>query len=295
MSIPVDTWCLQCLLNRHLELVRPLGSDKKAHEFMKRLLRLYLDAPEDIPSPWLGPATADLLLEMYGLPLDRYRQEKEDSNRFVLERMDHIRSMVRSAPDPVYAGLQFSILGNYLDFAALRHEVSFDKLDDMLSGALQMSLDRKVYDKLCQDLAEGKKLLYLTDNAGEIGFDRIFAEEIAARYPHLDITFCVRGDITANDATREDAAAVGIPFPVIDNGTRIAGTILEQLGSDARRALEESHVVIAKGMANVETMWGCPYNVYYAFLVKCPKFAAYFNRPKFTPLLVQHQPKEAFL
>jgi uncharacterized protein with ATP-grasp and redox domains len=293
MSIPVDTWCLQCLLNRNLELVRPLGSDEKAHEFAKKLLRLYLDAPSDIPSPWLGPALSDLLLEMYGLPIDRYQKEKEESNRFVMERMAHIRSMVQSAPDPVFAGLQFSILGNYLDFAALRNEVSFEKLDDMLVSALQMPLDRQVYDNLCRDLANGKKLLYLTDNAGEIGFDRIFAEEIAARYPHLDITFCVRGAITSNDATREDAAAVGIPFPVIDNGTRIAGTILEQLGSDARTALEESDVVIAKGMANVETMWGCPYNVYYAFLVKCPKFVAYFNRPKLTPLLVQHRPKEA--
>ena len=51
MSIPVDTWCLQCLLNRNLELVRPLGSDEKAHEFAKKLLHLYLDAPSDIPSP----------------------------------------------------------------------------------------------------------------------------------------------------------------------------------------------------------------------------------------------------
>ena len=169
MSIPVDTWCLQCLLNRNLELVRPLGSDEKAHEFAKKLLRLYLDAPSDIPSPWLGPALSDLLLEMYGLPIDRYQKEKEESNRCVMERMAHIRSMVQSAPDPVFAGLQFSILGNYLDFAALRNEVSFEKLDDMLVSALQMPLDRQVYDNLCRDLANGKKLLYLTDNAGEIG------------------------------------------------------------------------------------------------------------------------------
>ena len=60
------------------------------------------------------------------------RQEKELSNRFVLERMPQIREKVFSAPDPVFAGLQFSILGNYLDFAALQGQVSLETLEDML-------------------------------------------------------------------------------------------------------------------------------------------------------------------
>jgi len=293
MSITVDTQCLQCLLRRNLDLVRPLGSEEKALEFAKGLMQLCIDAPAGVSSPWFGPAISDLLLEMYGLPLDRYREEKENSNRFVLERMDTIRALVRSAPDPIFAGLQFAILGNYLDFAALQGQVSFERLEAMLQSALEMELDRTVYENLCQDLAKGKTLVYLTDNAGEIGFDRIFAEEIAAKYPHLAITFCVRGAIAANDATREDAAAVGIPFPVIDNGNRVAGTQLDQLSEEARTALENADVVIAKGMANTETMWGCPYNVYYAFLVKCEKFVKHFDSPMFTPLLVQEKTKEA--
>jgi len=292
MSIAVDTQCLQCYLKRHLDLVRPLGTEEQAMAFAKRLLKLYLDAPEGVSSPWFGPAAADLLQEMYGLPIDRFREEKEMSNRFVLERLDTIREKVRTAPDPVYAGLQFAILGNYLDFAALQGQVSFERLEEMLSGALGMELDRQAYADLCADLARGKTLVYLTDNAGEIGFDRIFAEEIARAYPNLSITFCVRGEITANDATREDAAAVGIPFPVIDNGNRIAGTQLDQLSDEARMALENADVVIAKGMANTETMWGCPYNVYYAFLVKCQRFVTHFGKPMFTPLLVRQREKE---
>ena len=292
MSLVVDTQCLQCYLKRHLDLVRPLGTEEQAMAFAKDLLRLYLDAPEGVSSPWFGPGAADLLLQHYGLPIDRFREEKELSNRFVLERMDTIRDMVRSAPDPVFAGLQFAILGNYLDFAALQGQVSFDKLEQMLRQALDMELGREVYAALCRDLASGKKLVYLTDNAGEIGFDRIFAEEIARAYPELSITFCVRGAITANDATREDAAAVGIPFPVIDNGNRIAGTQLDQLSPEAQAALDSADVILAKGMANTETMWGCPYNVYYAFLVKCQKFVTHFGKPMFTPMLVRQRGEE---
>ena len=291
MSIPVDTYCLQCYLRRNIDLVRPLGSEEKALEFARRLMRFYLDAPEGVSSPWFGPAVADLLQEMYGIDQDRFHQEKLDSNRFVLERLEQIRQKVVSAPDPVFAGLQFAILGNYLDFSALQGQVSFEKLEEMLDKALEMELDEENYVNLCADMEKGKSLLYLTDNAGEIGFDRIFAEEIAKRYPQLSITFCVRGAIAQNDATREDAAVVGIPFPVIDNGNRVAGTQIDMLSPEAKQALETADVVIAKGMANTETMYGCGYHVYYAFLVKCEKFVRFFEKPMFTPMLVKEPGK----
>ena len=287
MNFAIDSYCLVCFLQSNIELVRPLGTEEQTTAFAKKIMQLYLDAPEGVSAPWFGPAVADLLHEMYGLDIDRFRQEKEESNRFVLERMDTIRDMVRSAPDPLLAGLQFAILGNYLDFAALRDQVSFDKLDDMLRQALEMELDPQMVESLRSDLAKRKTLLYITDNAGEIGFDRVFAEEIARIYPQLEITFCVRGAVTNNDATREDAAAVGIPFRIIDNGNRVAGTQLDQLSDEARTALETSDIILAKGMANTETMYGCGHNVYYAFLIKCQRFVDRFGKPMFTAMLVK--------
>ena len=289
MSFAIDTQCLLCHLRRNLETVRPLGTEEQAMAFAKDLMRLYLEAPEGVSSPWFNPQTSDLMLKHYGLPLDRMKAEKELSNRFVMERLDLIREKVQSAADPVFAGLQFSILGNYLDFAALQGQVSFEKLEQMLDTAFDLELDRQIYADFCKKLETGKKLLYLTDNAGEIGFDRIFAEEIARKYPHLEITFCVRGEIIINDATRADAEAVGIPFPVIDNGNRVPGTQIDLLGKEAREALNAADVILAKGMANCETMFGCGYNVYYAFLVKCQRFVERFQKPMLTPMLVKEK------
>lgn len=287
MSLSIDSQCLLCHMERNIQLVRPLGTEEQTMAFARDLMRMYLEAPADVSSPWFNPQVAELLHRHYGLPLDRFRQEKAESNRFVLERMEDIRSRIVRAEDPVLAGLQFAILGNYLDFSALRGQVSFDKLSDMLDQALNMELDQEVYRTFRRQLEEGKKLLYLTDNAGEIGFDRLFAEEIAKAHPHLEITFCVRGDIAINDATRADAEAVGIPFRVIDNGNNIPGTQLDRLGEEARQALAESDVILAKGMANVETMAGCGYNVYYAFLVKCQRFVSRYHKPLLTPMLVR--------
>ena len=287
MSLSIDSQCLLCHMERNIQLVRPLGTEEQTMAFARDLMRMYLEAPADVSSPWFNPQVAELLHRHYGLPLDRFRQEKAESNRFVLERMEDIRSRIARADDPVLAGLQFAILGNYLDFSALRGQVSFDKLSDMLDQALNMELDQEVYRTFRRQLEEGKKLLYLTDNAGEIGFDRLFAEEIAKSHPQLEITFCVRGGIAINDATRLDAEAVGIPFRVIDNGNNIPGTQLDRLGEEARQALAESDVILAKGMANVETMAGCGYNVYYAFLVKCQRFVDRYHKPLLTPMLVR--------
>jgi len=270
-------------------VARPLGTEEKTMAFARDMMRMYLDAPEGVSSPWFNPLVGDLLEKHYGLPQDRMKEEKAMSNRFVLERLDAIREKLQAAPDPVFAGLQFAILGNYLDFGALQGQVSFEKLEQMLTQALEMELDREIYDALCGELARGKKLLYLTDNAGEIGFDRLFAEAIAKKYPHLQITFCVRGGITLNDATRADAAEVGIPFPVIDNGNRIPGTQIDALGAQAKQVLEEADVILAKGMANCETMHGCGYNVFYAFLIKCQRFVDIFGKPMFTPMLVREK------
>ena len=289
MGVFADTRCLICQLERNIATARKLGTEEQATRFAKDLMKILADAPAGVSAPFFTPGVAALFQKHYGLDLDRYKQEKIDSNAFVLARMDQIREKVNAAPDPVKAGLQFSILGNYIDFNGLRGEVSFELLDEMLGSALKMELDEKNYADFCAELKKGGKLLYLTDNAGEIGFDRVFAEAIHAKYPRVDITFCVRGGPAANDATRQDAAEVGIPFRVIDNGNLIPGTQLDQLGEEAKQAMEEADVILSKGQGNVETLLGCGYNIYYAFLIKCQMFMERFGREKLTPMFFKER------
>ena len=289
MAVCADSRCLVCQLERNLATARKLGSEEQATAFAKDLMALLSSAPAGVPAPYFTPGVTKLFHDHYGLSMDRYAQEKKDSNAFVMARMDAIRKKVVSSADPVLTGLKFAILGNYIDFAALRDEVSFEQLDEMLASALEMELDEGNYTSLCAELAAGKELLYLTDNAGEIGFDRICGEAIAEKYPHLNITFCVRGGPAANDATREDAKEVGIPFKVIDNGNTVPGTLPELLGEEAKQAFETADVILSKGQGNVETLLGCGYNVYYAFLVKCPIFVEKFQRKKLSPMLVKER------
>lgn len=283
--------CMLCLLRRHIATAEGLGSEEQVTAFARDLMKALTEGPEEQSAPFYTPEITRLFTRHFGLADDRFAEEKELSNRYYLEREERIRAQAESAEDPLYAGLQCAILGNYIDFSALQGEVSFEKLDKMLPLANTFQVDRAVFDRLRQDLEKGRELLYLTDNAGEIGFDKLFLMIIHRLYPRLTITVCVRGGPAQNDATREDAAAVGMPFPVIDNGTRIPGTVLSLASDELKSALERSDLVIAKGQANVETLLdtGHGYNIYYAFLIKCARFITRFEKPKLTPMLL-HDP-----
>ena len=287
MSIPVNTICIECHLRKRFQLARQLGTEEQSMEYAKRILQVLQDMPPEMDSTWLGAISDRYMQEIYGLDPDRLKAEKEFSNRFVLDRLPEIEKRIEEAADPVYAALQFSVLGNYLDFSALQGEVSFEDLEIMLDSALEMELDKACYESFCSELAAGKKLLYLTDNAGEIVFDRVLGQQLQKKYPHLEITYCVRGSAVSNDATREDAVAAGITFPVIDNGTAIGGTVLRFVGQELKDAMEAADVIIAKGMGNTESLYGCGYNVYYAFLVKCDRFIQVFQKPKLTPMFIR--------
>ena len=285
----MDAQCIACHIRRHVSAAMALGDGDTATRFAKELMKLYIDAPAGVGMAHLGPQVDELYRQFYDVGEDRFAREKDDSNRFVMARFDTIKARAENAADPVLAGLKLAILGNYIDFSALQGQVSFETLEAMLEKALEAELDMAVYGDFCRELRAGKRLLYLTDNAGEIGFDRIFAQQIAKAFPHLDITFCVRGGNAQNDATRADAAAVGLEFPVIDSGHALAGTDIHQLGQEAKAAFNAADVILAKGQGNAETLLDCGYNIYYAFLVKCVRFEQRYGKKKFTPMFVKER------
>lgn len=286
MPIAMNSICAQCLMRRHVDAARPLGDDETATKFAKGLMEAFLAVPEGADSSQIGPAVTRLYATLYGITGDRYKEEKETSNAFVLERLNSIYAQVEKAGDPIYAALQLSILGNYLDFAALAGKVRFEDLEKMLEQAENYDLSGPHYDRFLQDLKKAKSLVLVTDNAGEVVFDRVLAETIQKAYPQIRITFLVRGGPANNDALREDAALVGISFPVEDSGLCVGGTPLHMIGEKARTLLENADVIIAKGMGNTESMYNCGLPVYYAFLVKCERFEQVFNAPYMTPMFV---------
>jgi len=120
-----NTECFLCQLKRNVETARKLGNEQTATAFCRELMQLFATVGEDVPSPGLAPEISGLFQKYYGLPIDRFQEEKRQANEFVLARMDAIRAHIEAADEPLLAALQCAILGNYLDFAVLQKDLSF--------------------------------------------------------------------------------------------------------------------------------------------------------------------------
>ena len=270
--------CITCLVNRQTQLAAGLGTEDDRFSFMKDVLQAILDAPAGVAAPYMIPAFEESYARHFGI-VGPYEAIKKEANERVLAMLPAVRSQVAAAEDPVRLALQFAQTGNYLDFAVLPKE----KIDSELMAAIaqtpENALDETEYTHFRADLERARSLLILGDNAGEIAFDRVLAETLRMHYPALAITYCVRGGNAQNDATRADARAVGIEdvVSVIDSGSCIPGTELAYCGQELLRALDRADLVLAKGQANFETLFGCGKNIYYIFLCKCARFARRFG------------------
>ena len=143
----MDSFCYGCHYRRNVATARSLGDEATATAFARELMQLYLDTPvAGSASPLLSPGTTALFQKYYGLDADRFRQEKADSNKFVLERLPGIRRRIETTQDPLFTALQFAILGNYIDFSALQGELTFEKLDELVVFAINQQLKQMKMD-----------------------------------------------------------------------------------------------------------------------------------------------------
>ena len=183
--------------------------------------------------------------------------------------------------------IMYAMLGNYIDFGAMA-KVDEETLNQMLDNTQSIRFEKEELENLRNDLAMAKKVVFLTDNCGEIVFDKLLIKTMSILYPNITIDAIVRGKPVLNDATMDDAKQVGLDLlvNVLDNGTDIAGTCLHKISELAKEKIEQADVVIAKGQGNFETMRYCKKNVYYLFLCKCKLFAERFGVPLYSGMLV---------
>ena len=79
---------------------------------------------------------------------------------------------------------------------------------------------------------------------------------LLTRMPREKVTYVVKGKPIINDATMEDAEAVGITnlVRVIDNGADVPGTIIELCSDKFKQEFADADLIIAKGQGNYECL-----------------------------------------
>jgi len=197
---------------------------------------------------------------------DPFKDIKKEANEKVLSILPELKDLVLSSPHPLRTALHLSIIGNYIDAGVAE---SFD-WEKALYHEGDDFLDAEIYPHFVREVEEGRRVMILGDNAGEIGLDTLLVEIL--NQMGTKVVYVVRERPVLNDATVEDAHQVGMDrlCEVISSGVDTPGTVLSRCSDYFLKRLAETPVVISKGQGNFEALKDrCNRPIFYAFKVKC--------------------------
>ena len=285
--VRLDPECIRCLLKKHLNAAPKTAEQSVQVNYMQRMLRLIADASPYEGAPVLVSEIEELQREMFGVSRD-YSAEKEAFSALMLSLEEGIHAAIKAQEDPLYAAVQYAMIGNYIDSGA-QEKIDEEMLAELLRDSGRFMPKKEAYEAFRADILRAKKLVYLTDNCGEIVMDKLLIRQIKALNPDVQVTVIARGAPVLNDATLTDALACGLDEQarVMDNGSGIAGTCLKKISREAKTEIEAADMIIAKGQANFETLRRCGLNVYYIFLCKCELYANRFQVPRLQGMLLR--------
>lgn len=286
--------CISCVTKKHLNNYPATATVEEKLAYMQQFMKVIAEAKPTDSAPILVHAFDKIQEELFGTKKD-YTKIKKYFNEWMLSYEEKLSLRIQSAKDPLRMAIQYAMVGNFIDFGAMDN-VDENKLEQLLNNAAENSVCEEEYIYLQNDICNGQKLVYITDNCGEIVLDKLLIRVIKEQCPQLDITVLVRGGNVLNDATIEDAKQVRMLelASVMGNGNSVAGTVLDMISDEAKRVIDKADVVIAKGQANFETMRYCGKNIYYIFMCKCQMFANNFQVPQYTGILTNDRRLDEF-
>lgn len=269
MKVYLD--CFPCFLRQTLAAGRFVTDDEAIHaQVVHQVLELLRSTDARQTPPAIGQQIHRLIREVTGNS-DPYRKKKQSSNRLALRLYPQLKDKIRGSATPLETAVRLAIAGNVMDFG-ICHSLDAVALPEAIESALADEWNADHLGEFAQAVNDARDILYIGDNAGEIVFDRLLIEEL----PHEKVTYVVKGSPVINDATREDAAMVGMIdlVEVIDNGSDAPGTILDDCSAEFRSRFERSDLVLAKGQANYESLSRVDRDVFFILKAKCPVLAA---------------------
>ncbi|HPW10863.1 MAG TPA: damage-control phosphatase ARMT1 family protein, partial [Methanoregulaceae archaeon] len=194
-----DDRCVDCLLSRVMLECQLCGASGLRSEEVTAACASLLEEIRD--QPLLHPQIASAMHRRAYTMLandDPFFALKEESDRIAREVCRAVRSRLSGFYDYTLA----SIIGNTFDYGVKGHQVTGDFLgyfEQEFAAGLAIDDTDRIREKI-------DRVVYFTDNCGEIVFDRLLLE-----YLHRQgsvITLAVRDMPILNDATMAEARAL---------------------------------------------------------------------------------------
>jgi damage-control phosphatase, subfamily I len=266
--------CIPCILNMALGVARTTFQEEAA---VRRFLSEALSLPAlrgeawDVTSPEVAMRIWQKLVEGTG-DEDPLKEVKDRQNAAALALYPRAEELVRRSEDPFLQAVKLAIAGNSVDAMLGVGRAPTEDLIEKLASFRIVEEDVRTFRQRIEGAA---KVVYLTDNCGEIVFDKLLLRLLRESAPgHVNLV--TRSVPTLNDATLRDARELRMDevATVFENGIAepLPGTVLEKLSPEVRALVDGADLVVSKGVGNHNTLTeevGLAGRITYLFHGKC--------------------------
>ncbi|MFW6038044.1 MAG: damage-control phosphatase ARMT1 family protein [Candidatus Saliniplasma sp.] len=243
--------CVPCVLKRVLFEARMVDSSKEREVLENVLKILSKDFQKGAVSAEVATKIHGKVYEILGTD-DPYHELKERSNKVAEKLLPKAKKLVEK--EGFRGAVLASIAGNVLDFGYRDDMNSPECLESEFDDIIAEGLGWDDIDEIENLVKEGKNIIFFTDNTGEVVFDTLLMKKI--KEYDIDLTVVVKGEPILTDATMEDAVRYNID-EIADQlettGGYAVGVDFSKLDPELLRKLDETDLIIAKGMANWES------------------------------------------
>ena len=245
--------CVPCLMKRVLFQARLLDNGCES-EAVAAALKVYAEEYEE------GKNSAAVATEVHRaayevMKADPYHQMKIDADRIAGEFLDQVERFVDGSEDRFAAAIRVAVIGNIMDFGIGLAIERPEQFRERFQSLLDQGIGSDDTEKLRAKLKGSKSILYFFDNCGESQFDKLLIKEIQRM--GVRVVGVVRGQAILNDVTMEDAERIGLDRILdrtVSTGLFAIGADLAKAGGDLKEELEKADLILAKGMANYESL-----------------------------------------
>ena len=288
----INEECKKCQIKRNINKYPIDATEGKITEYQYEVKEIVKNS-DGLSTPQVAEKMDNLRQELFGNVMD-YTEIKQHYNQLMLDQFPYIKNKVDTSENHLKTAIQYAMVGNYIDFGALEN-VNEGELKAQLDEAININIDSKLLDVFKNDLVNAKRLVYFTDNCGEIVTDKLLISTLRDINLNLHITVIVRGKPVLNDATLEDAKYIhmeDVAQKVLGNGTGLLGNVVGAISKESMDEVENAELLISKGQGNYEGLSGCGLNIYYLFLCKCEMFMRRFGVEQFTGIMARENNKK---
>jgi uncharacterized protein with ATP-grasp and redox domains len=206
-----------------------------------------------------------------------YRNLKEKNNENAAGLLDAARDYIderNGERESLERAFQVAAAGNVAPLGKPSKGFGFNEVKDVIHGRLAPVIQGDVYGVV----KSARQVFYITDNAGEIGFDALLISKLKAMGCY--VTLVVKQPMFFEDATLEDARFFGLDRQV-DSVISVKNIFVpnDSMPYATAGAFEKVDLIISKGTGNFEALKGEVNStpVIYMLKVKCDPIAESTN------------------